>query len=139
MNFFGNSETTQQLCSVTFGIPSVHFRKHGFELRHFFTVSGIMLMVIAAGLLTNALTALHEATIIANLGHRPWDSDHILPMTSDLGKFLHTLLGYDSAPAMSQIIVYWAYLSVVVVAYLALPRLSSARRSLATLIASLIR
>ena len=42
-------------------------------------------------------------------------------MTSTLGKFLHTVLGYDSAPAWSQIIAYWAYLAVVLGAYLAWP------------------
>jgi len=96
-------------------------------LRHFFTVSGVVLMIIAAGLLTNALTDLHEATIIPDLGVRPWDTEHLLPMTSDLGKFMHTLLGYDSAPAISQIVLYWGYLGIVVTGYLAWPRTSSFR------------
>jgi high-affinity iron transporter len=90
-------------------------------LHHFFTVSAVALMVLAAGMLANSLTELHEATIITELGHRPWDTEHLLPMSSDLGKFSHTVLGYDSAPAMSQIILYWSYVLLAVAAYFALP------------------
>ncbi len=90
-------------------------------LRQFFLGSGIVLMVLAAGLLANALADLHEATLISNLGNRPWDTDTTISMTSDLGKLLHTVLGYDSAPAVLQIAVYWGYLLVVGGAYLAWP------------------
>jgi high-affinity iron transporter len=90
-------------------------------LKHFFTISAIALMVLAAGMLTNSLTELHEATIITDLGDRPWDTEETLPMSSDLGKFLHTVLGYDSAPAVSQIAVYWTYLLAAVMAYFAVP------------------
>jgi high-affinity iron transporter len=78
-------------------------------------------MILAAGMLTNSLTELHEATIISDLGSRPWDTEEMLPMSSDLGKFSHTILGYDSAPAMSQIVLYWSYITFAVVAYFALP------------------
>jgi high-affinity iron transporter len=97
-------------------------------IQHFFTASAVALMIIAAGLLTNALTELHEATIIPDLGVRPWDTEQALPMTSSLGKYLHTLLGYDSAPAISQIVAYWIYLAIVVMAYLAIPLVGSTRR-----------
>lgn len=107
----------------------LYYSSSRLPLRHFFTASGVLLMIIAAGLLTNALTELHEATIIRDLGVRPWDTEHLLPMTSDLGKFMHTLFGYDSAPAISQIVVYWAYLSIVIAAYLGWPQISSVRRS----------
>lgn len=116
-----------------FGIAAVagvvlYYGAARLPIKHFFTISGVMLMVIAAGLLTNALGELHEATVISDLGHRPWDTEEWLPMTSSLGKFMHTLIGYDSAPAISQIVLYWTYLSVVVAAYLALPWIGSLKR-----------
>lgn len=102
-------------------------------IHHFFTASAVALMVIAAGLLTNGLTELHEATIIRDLGVRPWDTEQALPMTSSLGKYLHTLVGYDSAPAISQIVAYWSYLAIVLAGYLALPYVgaNSRRQALA--------
>lgn len=105
----------------------LYYSSSRLPIRHFFTASGVLLMIIAAGLLTNALTELHEATIIPDLGVRPWDTEHLLPMTSDLGKFMHTLFGYDSAPAISQIVLYWSYLSIVVATYLAWPQISALR------------
>ena len=96
-------------------------------LRQFFLGSAVVLMVLAAGLLTNALADLHEATIIREVGSRPWDTESFISMTSTLGKFLHTVLGYDSAPAISQIILYWMYLVVVLTAYLVWPTARPAR------------
>lgn len=93
-------------------------------IKQFFLASGIVLMFLAAGLLSNALVELNEATIISNVGARPWDTESYISMTSDAGKFLHTLLGYDSAPGMSQIVLYWGYLGVVLTAYIAWPAIS---------------
>ena len=107
---------------------TIYYGAARLPIHHFFTASAVALMVIAAGLLTNALTELNEATIIPDLGVRPWDTETALPMTSSLGKYLHTLIGYDSAPAISQIVAYWSYLCVVVLAYVAFPHMGGANR-----------
>ena len=78
-------------------------------------------MVLAAGLLSNSVTELHEATILNSIGSRPWDTESFISMTSDMGKFLHTLFGYDAAPSMLQIGLYWTYLLAVLGAYVAWP------------------
>ncbi|MDE3094726.1 MAG: FTR1 family protein [Chloroflexota bacterium] len=90
-------------------------------LKPFFLVTGIAVIVLAAGLLANSVGALHEAALLTNVGVRPWDTEAAISMTSTMGKFLHTVLGYDSAPAMAQIAAYWAYLVVVLGAFLAWP------------------
>ncbi|HEU4760027.1 MAG TPA: FTR1 family protein [Dehalococcoidia bacterium] len=134
--FAGSTKQASGLLFVTGGIAGfalagvagvvLYYGAARLPLKQFFLVSGVVLMVLAAGLLTNALTALHGATLIRDLGARPWDTDAIVPMTSSLGKFLHTLLGYDSAPAMSQIVLYWSYLLLIMTAYLAWPTRPSA-------------
>lgn len=90
-------------------------------LKQFFLASGIVVIVLAAGLLSNGLNELQEAAIIKDLGSRPWDFDSSLSMTSTLGKFLHTVLGYEAAPAMAQIVLYWGYVAVILGSYLLLP------------------
>lgn len=90
-------------------------------LKQFFLATGIVVVVLAAGLLANGLNALHEAAILTDLGTRPWDTDATLSMTSTLGKFLHTVLGYDSAPAVAQLVAYWSYLVVVLGVYFLMP------------------
>lgn len=98
-------------------------------LRQFFLASGVVLMILAAGLVSNAIADLHEGTIISNVGSRPWDTETTISMTSNMGKLLHTLFGYDSAPAMLQIILYWGYLVTVLGAYFVLPKIRFPRRS----------
>jgi len=90
-------------------------------LKQFFLVTGIIVVLLAAGMLANGLNNLHNAALLTNLGSRPWDSETTISMTSTMGKFLHTVLGYDSAPAMAQIVAYWAYTVVVLGAYLFIP------------------
>ncbi|HLC28006.1 MAG TPA: FTR1 family protein [Dehalococcoidia bacterium] len=90
-------------------------------LRQFFFASAVALMVLAAGMLSNALMELQEAALLSELGPRPWDTESIISATSDLGKFLHTILGYDSAPTLAQITLYWAYLAAVLSVYVAWP------------------
>lgn len=90
-------------------------------LKQFFLATGIIVVVLAGGLLSNGLAELHEGMIITNLGSRPWDMESTIPMTSTLGKFLHTVIGYDSAPLMGQIVAYWAYVIVTLAAYIFLP------------------
>ena len=90
-------------------------------LKPFFTASGIAVIVLAAGLLANSVVKLYSAAIITNLGDRPWDSDKVISMTSNFGKFLGTFLGYDSAPSLLQIGLYWSYVLIVGAAFLFLP------------------
>ncbi|MBI5948254.1 MAG: FTR1 family protein [Chloroflexi bacterium] len=90
-------------------------------LRPFFLLSGLLLLVLAAGLLANSVTKLYEAAIISDLGSRPWDTESLISITSTEGKFLSTLLGYDSAPSLTQIALYWGYLVPAVLLFLAFP------------------
>ena len=88
----------------------VYRGSHLIPLRQFFTVTGIVVLVIAAGLVSTGIAELQESGVIGNLGSRPWDTDPMLSQTTTLGKFLHTLIGYDSAPTWGQIVLYWSYL-----------------------------
>lgn len=99
----------------------IYYGAARFPLKLFFQASGVTILVIAAGLLANSVVKLWEAAIIKDLGDRPWDTDHVISITSNLGKFLNTLVGYDSAPAMLQIALYWSYLLIAVGLFLFLP------------------
>lgn len=89
-----------------------------FPLKPFFLASGIVVIVLAAGLLANSATKLYEAALVDDLGPRPWDTDSVVSMTSTEGKFLNTLLGYDSAPSYTQIVLYWGYLTAAMSTFL---------------------
>ncbi|MEO6397545.1 MAG: FTR1 family protein [Tepidiformaceae bacterium] len=99
-------------------------------LKPFFMASGIVVIVLAAGLLANSVVKLYEAALITNLGNRPWDTEGYISITSTLGKFLSTLLGYDSAPSMLQLGLYWGYLLIALAIFIFMPlRRSAAPKS----------
>ena len=95
----------------------VYKGSHVLPMRQFFTATALVVIVLAAGMLTNGIAELQESGLIANLGVRPWDTDSFISTTTTLGKFLHTLLGYDSAPTWGQIILYWSYLGLTLTAF----------------------
>jgi high-affinity iron transporter len=100
---------------------AIYHGSRWFPMRLFFQVSGVLVLTLAAGLLANSVVKLYEAAIITDLGNRPWDTEHLVGMTSTLGKFLNTLVGYDSAPSVLQIGLYWSYLLLAIGAFLLLP------------------
>jgi high-affinity iron transporter len=100
---------------------SLYYGTARIPLKQFFSITGVVVLVLAAGLISNGIAHLHEAGVLENIGARPWDTDSFISITSNLGKFLNTLLGYDSAPSILQIVLYWTYLIVAVVAYAFLP------------------
>lgn len=101
------------------GVGYVVYRgAHRLPVRQFFSVSGIVVIVLAAGLLSNGLAELMESGLIPRLGPRPWDMDGLLPASSTTGRFLHTFVGYDPAPTLGQIVCYFTYLLVGLVALL---------------------
>ena len=79
------------------------------DLRRFFTVTGIVLIFVSAGLLAFAVHEFGEAGLIAN-GGSAFDLGSVLPESSPLGALLAGLFGYRSSPTPLELIVYAAYL-----------------------------
>ncbi len=97
------------------------------DLRSFFRWTGIGLIFIAAGLLSNAIHELIEIGVIS-IGTQPVvDLTRILPDDTGIGQFLRAILGYSAAPELTRLTVHLAYLVGVLALYLrparpALPR-----------------
>jgi high-affinity iron transporter len=79
------------------------------DLRRFFSVTGIVLIFVSAGLIAFAVHEFGEAGLIANSG-AAFDLGAILPVSSPLGAVLAGLFGYRSAPTPLEVIGYLAYL-----------------------------
>ena len=92
----------------------------------FFNFTGIILIVLAAGLLVNGLKELHEIGVIFSLGPHVWDTYNVLADNSQLGRFLSTILGYDSSPYLGLVAAHLAYLALAL-AFFAMGRTSSDR------------
>jgi high-affinity iron transporter len=79
------------------------------DLRRFFSITGVVLIFVSAGLLAFAVHEFGEAGLIANTG-TAFDLGAFLPVSSPLGALLSGLFGYRSAPTQLEVIVYLAYL-----------------------------
>jgi high-affinity iron transporter len=88
------------------------------NLRAFFNVTSLALVVFAAGLLAHGIHEFHEAGIIPPLVDHVWDIEHILPEKSTFGRFLTALFGYNANPSLVEVVAYFSYLSLTLVGYL---------------------
>jgi high-affinity iron transporter len=95
---------------------------HKLNLSKFFTVIGCLLMVFAAGLLADTVENLQELGWVRVLDVPMWHTGQILSQDSAFGDVLHSFFGYSDSPTPLQLIVYIAYLAVVIAAFLGLRR-----------------
>lgn len=94
-------------------------------LRWFFSATGTLVLLLAAGLASQLARLLIQADLLPSLGSPVWDSSAVLPSESALGLLLHALVGYDARPAGMQIIFYAAVLVAITVGMQWAKRLSS--------------
>jgi high-affinity iron transporter len=88
------------------------------DLRSFFRWTGIGLIFIAAGLLSQAVHELVEVGAIPFGAATAYDLSAVLPDTSGIGQFLRAILGYSAAPELTTLSAHIAYLVVVLGLYL---------------------
>ena len=81
--------------------------------RRLFTVTSWMVLLLAAGMASQAAGYLVQADLLPPLGNAVWDTSAVLTEDSVLGKALHTLIGYVSRPEGIQILFYLATLCAI--------------------------
>lgn len=95
--------------------PTVSFSMYRLGARinlgRFFTVMGTLLMVVAAGLLANAVQNLQELWVLPGGSASLWNLSHVLPDDSAFGDALHGIAGYSAAPTVLQAVVWAGFLS----------------------------
>lgn len=99
------------------------------NLRRFFTVVGAALMVVAAGLLANAIQNLQELRVVPGDGHALWNTGRFIADDSPLGDILHGLFGYAAAPTLLQVTVWALFLVVGLALFLSRPHGALSRPS----------
>jgi high-affinity iron transporter len=79
------------------------------DLRAFFNVTGVFLVLFAAGLVARGLGEFQEAGIVPSVIDHIWDTSGVISDGSDLGEALGALFGYTAAPSLVQIFGYAGY------------------------------
>jgi len=99
------------------GIVRVSWR---LNLRRFFQVTGIFLVVVAAGLFANAVHELQDAFAWQFGSAAVYDLHLIFPAdaSNTVGYLLRGIIGYSDAPTVLEVSAYVGYWVVVLLAYL---------------------
>lgn len=96
------------------------------DLRRFFRVTGLALVVIAAGLLAYSLHEFQEAGLLPVLAGPAFDLSAALPDDAGLGAILRGLVGYHATPSVLEIVAWIGYLIAVGGSFLRPARVASA-------------
>lgn len=75
-------------------------------MRWFFGATSALILLLAAGMASQAAKFLIQADILPSLGDALWDTSVIVSEQSLTGMLLHNLIGYDARPAGLQLLFY---------------------------------
>ena len=75
-------------------------------MRWFFSVTGALILLLAAALASQLAKFLIQADVLPSLGSPLWNTSAALSDRSPLGTLLHALAGYDATPAGMQVLFY---------------------------------
>jgi high-affinity iron transporter len=88
--------------------------------RYIFSVTSLLIALLAAGMAAQAVQFLNSAGVLVALDGTVWDTSWLLSEGSLFGRLLHALIGYSERPSEMQLVVYIA----VLVAMYALMRIA---------------
>ncbi|NOZ71244.1 MAG: high-affinity iron transporter [Chloroflexi bacterium] len=83
------------------------------DLRRFFQVSSVLLLLFAAGLVAHGVHEFNEVGWIPAVIEHVWDINYLLDENSVLGTILKSLLGYNGNPSLTEVLAYFSYFAAV--------------------------
>lgn len=93
-------------------------------MRLFFQVTGVLIILFAAGLLSRSVQFFQAAGDLGTANNAAYDltGAEWLTTSTESGKVLAGILGWDPRPSIEQVIVYFGYLVPVLIAFFWSPR-----------------
>lgn len=123
----GSAQETSAFATVIgsilgFGVAAIlgyilYRETHSIPLKSFFTAMSVLLIVMAAGLLSGGIHEFQELHMIPVGIEQVWSTKGILDQTSTIGGLLKAIFGYADTPNLVQVLAYWTYLAGAFYAY----------------------
>ncbi|MBM4423291.1 MAG: iron permease [Chloroflexi bacterium] len=79
------------------------------DVRLFFDVTSLLLLVFAAGLFMHGIHEFQEVGVLPEIIADVWNTSAIISKESVAGQFLRTLVGYTPAPSLVEVLSYIGY------------------------------
>ena len=115
--------------AITLGV-ALYMGSRKLNLRQFFTVTGVLLIVFAAGLLAHGIHEFQEAGVVPAGVEHVWNTNGVISEDSTTGQFLTALFGYNGDPSLLEIVA-WAGFVAVALAFFLRPLIAWRRREAA--------
>ena len=80
------------------------------NLRNFFSVTNILLIIFAAGLVGLGVHEFNEAGVIPSVIEHVWDINGVISDKGEVGLLLKALVGYNGNPSLTEVAAYLLYL-----------------------------
>ncbi len=103
--------------AITLGV-ALYMGSRRLNLRQFFTITGVLLIVFAAGLLAHGIHEFQEAGVLPMTIEHVWDTNGVVSEGSTVGEFLTTLFGYNGDPSLLEVVAWVAYASAALAFFL---------------------
>ncbi len=81
------------------------------NIKKFFTITGILLILFAAGLVAHGVHELQEAHIFPTIIEHVWDINPLLNEKGTFGSILKGLFGYNGNPSLLEVLSYVLYMT----------------------------
>jgi high-affinity iron transporter len=114
------------IVSITIGV-ALYMGSRRLNLKQFFTVTGVLLIVFAAGLLAHGIHEFQEAGLLPMTIEHVWDTNGFINEDSNIGQFLTALFGYNGNPSLLEVVA-WAAFILTALAFFLRPLVSWGRR-----------
>jgi len=113
------SSTLQTLLGTSIGLLSacllgylIYSSTIHLNLQRFFKVTGLILILFAAGLIAHGVAEFNEAGIIPAIISPIWNLNSLLNDHSIVGMIFSTLFGYHGSPSLTEVLGYSGYMLV---------------------------
>jgi high-affinity iron transporter len=115
--------------AVALGV-GVYHGSRVIPMRIFFQVTGVLIILFAAGLLSRSVQFFQAAGDLGTANNAAYDvtGAEWLTTSTESGRVLAGILGWDPRPSIEQVVVYVGYLAPVLVAFFRTPRTRGRRR-----------
>jgi len=103
------------------------------DLRTFFNVTSVLLILFAAGLVAHGIGEFQEAGLVPALVSNMWDTSSIISEDGVVGELLTALFGYSATPSLAQLLGYLGYMAFIVLWVFRSATVETLRRALVAL------
>lgn len=125
-NFKTVSQTSEPTIGLVLGLATavllgylVYNRAIKLNLSKFFTITGVALIVVAAGVLSYGIHEFQEFGLIPGENSYAWNTESWLPANSIIGTILSGTIGISTKISWVQLVLWAAYMAITLRFYLA--------------------